>query len=374
MSPYCRQGQCGSVIIIALWTIILMTILVAVIASQTRLSADVVYMNKQELTVWANEESAVNRAEMEVMMELMPRPVTNGTSLVIDNSAASLNAALKNPRYRYNGQPLKLAYPQADNMEVRIYDHAGKINLRQITRAKWRSIIEKKLGGSSKADPDQLNQLMDAWNDWLDLNDGKSPNGAEKDYYQALPLPYTPRNGQLETVEEILGIKGFASVFGDVDLDAAFTLYGDDELINLNTATVEAMRLLPGLDDGLIGKIVAYRQKNEFQGNGDVATVLPAEAMIELRPYINSRKTTNYYTIMVSPKAAAKPEDLQKNDQQKDDKDATNDNDNSPPLTAYAETVFVPSPTERPQVLKINPYEKVPLSPDSLVKQGDTNQ
>jgi general secretion pathway protein K len=240
---------------------------------------------------------------------------------------------------------LKLSYPQAPDLAVRIYDHAGKINLRQISRPRLRALIEKKLGGS-KADSDQVDQMMDCWNDWLDLNDGKSPKGAEKEYYMALPVPYMPRNGALETVEELLSIKGFAEVFGDVDLEAAFTLYGPDELVNLNVATVEAMQLLPGLDDQLIEKIVAWRKDNEFQGNGDVAQIVPVEKMADLRPWINSRKTTDYYTIMVYPDASAK--------------------DKQAPLTGYAETVFVPTPAERPTVLKINPYQKLPASPDAL--------
>jgi general secretion pathway protein K len=75
-----RYSQRGSVIVVTLWTITLMTILVAVIASQNRLSADTAWVHKQELTVWAGEESAINQAEMELMMERMPLPVDTETT------------------------------------------------------------------------------------------------------------------------------------------------------------------------------------------------------------------------------------------------------------------------------------------------------
>ena len=56
--------QRGSVIIVALWTITLMTILVTVIASQNRLSAQVAHFHQQELATWTSEQAAINRAEM----------------------------------------------------------------------------------------------------------------------------------------------------------------------------------------------------------------------------------------------------------------------------------------------------------------------
>ncbi len=366
-----RLRQRGSVIIVTLWTIILMTMLVAVIASQNRLSADTAWVHKQELTVWASEQSAINQAEMEVMMARMPLPLADQQKLM-DVSAQSLNQARRNPLYRYNGQLLSLAYAQAQDVAVRIIDHGGKINLREISRPRLRALIEKKLGGS-KADTDQIDHMMDAWNDWLDLNDGESPKGAEKKYYQSLPVPYTPRNGALETVEELLSIKGFAEVFSDVDLDAAFTVYGEDELVNLNVATVEAMQLLPGLDDELIGKIVAWRKDNEFQGNGDVAQLVTAEKMAELRPWINSRKTTNYYTIMVYPQADGKDAEQSKDDNTSQDKakSAHSESDQPKALTAYAETISISSPTERPLVLKINPYQKLPLAPEVLIAEQE---
>ena len=177
-------------------------------------------------------------------------------------------------------------------------------------------------------------------------------------------------------MEELLSIKGFAEVFGDVDLDAAFTVYGEDELVNLNVATVEAMQLLPGLDAPLIEKIVAGRKDNEFQGNGDVAQLVPPEKMADLRSWINSRKTTNYYTIMVYAQAGDKDAEQGKDDNNKQNIDKTDQSNTHKQAaqTAYAETVSLSSPTERPFVLKINPYQKLPLAPEALIAEQEAKQ
>ena len=329
----------GSVIVVTLWTVILLTILITVIAGQIRLSARAAYYQQEGLGDWSNVISAVNQAEMELMLERMPRPPEN-----IEN----LNDINRNPLFRFNGQELDLNYPQAEGITVRIYDHAGKINLREIGRPRMRALLEKKLG--EEAD-DQIDELIAAWGDWVDLSDSIAIDGAEREYYEALDNPYTPRNGKLETVEEILHIRGFDEVFADVDLDAAFTLYTDDELVNLNLATVEAMQLLPGLDDELIAQIIAYRQDNEFRGNGDVAQIVPAENMAELRPWLNSRRTTSFYTIMAYRKLTL--EEYPYGDDELVEVDATK--------SAFSEIVEIRSFNDKPKILKINPYQDIPI-------------
>lgn len=334
-----RFHEQGSVIVVTLWTVILLTILITVIAGQIRLSSRAAYYQQEELVDWANTLSAINQAEMELMMERMPRPPEN-----VDD----LNDINKNPAYRFNGQELTLHYPQAEGVTVRIYDHAGKINLREIGRPRMRALLEKRLGEDAD---DRIDELIAAWGDWVDLSDSTGIDGAERDYYEALDNPYIPRNGKVETVEEFLHIRGFDEVFADIDLDAAFTLYTDDELVNLNLATVEAMRLLPGLDDELIAEIVAYRQDNEFRGNGDVAQIVPAENMAELRPWLNSRRTTSFYTIMAYKKQTE--EGYPFDDDELVEMDVTK--------SAFSEIVEIRSFNDKPRVLKINPYQDIPI-------------
>jgi general secretion pathway protein K len=353
--------QRGSVIIVTLWTITVMTILVAVIASQNRLSAQAAYFHQQDIDTWAKVLAAINQAEMDVVLEQMMPPVREiELSSTSESFSETLNALQSNLLYRFNGEKIQLNYPQPDDIAVRIYSHAGKINIRELSRPRLRAMIEKQLGGPVDANQQQIDAMMEAWNDWLDLNDGASVIGAEVDYYQEQDTPYRPRNGSLETVEEILLIRGFAEVFGDVDLDAAFTIYGEDDLINLNLATVEAMRLLPGLDDELIEKIVAYRQEKEFQGNGDVAQIVPPEKMTELRSWLNSRKTDSHYTIMVykEEQKAETDESAEEGEDEADEEDADSDRENM--QTAYAEIVYAPTQTNRPQILKVNPYQRIP--------------
>ena len=152
-------------------------------------------------------------------LERMPRPI--GEQL-----EETEEGEIRTPAFRFNGQELNLNYPKASNVVVRIYDHAGKININRIPRRNMQLLIEKRLGGQD-ADPAEVQDLLAAWTDWTDLNDLEGLNGAESDYYRGLDQSYSPRNNpELDTVEELLYIRGFAELFEGVNLQAAFTIYG----------------------------------------------------------------------------------------------------------------------------------------------------
>ena len=333
------KGQRGAVLIFTLWAVTLMTILVAALAAQVRLSARAAFFQQDDLQAWAEQLSALNHAQMMILLEKMPPPPGDASTFGEDPRARL---------YRFDGRLL----PVSDQRNVRIWDHAGKINLHALNGPRLRALLEKRLG--AEATPERIATLLAAWNDWQDLNESAGINGAESDYYQQLPQPYRARNGRFESVEELLLVRGFADLFADVDLDAAFTLYGEERQLNLNLATVEALRLLPGLDEALIRDIIAFRADNIFQGNGDVARLVPAENMALLRPWLSSRRSSDFYTIMVYPKGAV-----------------TGDNTPvaKPSSHAFALTVRIADFSSRPRVLRVNPYQALPLQPETLLEE-----
>jgi general secretion pathway protein K len=322
----------GAVLIATLLTITVLTILVTALASQTRLSARLAREQLEELQHEADILTAFSAAEMDLVLERQPPP------RIQNNNPEALNGT---NLYRFNGLPLETYYKTPTGVEVRIYDHGGKINLSEISLQKLREILAKIIG--DKTDP-EIENLIAAWYDWTDGDDLTYPGGAESEYYQTLDPPYSPRNGPLESVEEILLIRGFRELFSNINLQAAFTIYGESDLLNLNTATVEALRLLPGLNDDLIAKILQERQEGEIRGNGDVARLVPATTMAELRPWLNSRKITSYYTIFVT---LLKPGVRVKE--------------------GHAEIVQFIDNNTRPRVLYYNPALSLPLSLASSV-------
>lgn len=73
--------------------------------------------------------------------------------------------------------------------------------------------------------PGLKTSLTDALLDFVDDDDVPRPEGAEQEYYNALPQPYRIHNGPLSTVEQLLLVRGFtpAVVLGE-DANRNFSL------------------------------------------------------------------------------------------------------------------------------------------------------
>ena len=72
----------------------------------------------------------------------------------------------------------------------------------------WVSIFQK-FFESFKIDP----EVVDALIDWLDTGDNpRGTGGAERSYYQSLPVPYVPPNGPMRTPGELRLVKGLNDV------------------------------------------------------------------------------------------------------------------------------------------------------------------
>ena len=286
--------QRGSVLLIVMWTAVLLTILVTAMASKVRLSARTAFNNQLAADDYTQMMSALHSAEMEILLERMSPPID--APIETDSEGAILDRSL-----RFDGRPLRLSYPTPDDMVVRIINHSGMINLNRIPRASMQLLIEKRLQDitGEEADPEEVQNLLAAWTDWTDLNDLEGINGAERDYYEALDPPYLPRNNpELDSVNELLHVRGFAELFEGVDLESAFTIYGNNRQLNINVATREALSLLPGLTPALIDDLLAVRAVDSLTNRGEIGEVIPFENLTELSPWL-SNETSDFYTLYV---------------------------------------------------------------------------
>lgn len=350
------RRQRGAVIIIVLWTAVLLTVLVAAMAARVRLSAEATVNNRDASMAWAELMGAVHHAEMELMLERMDLPVGEPLAL-------SENGEILTPAYRFNGRALQLSYPIAENLVVRIYDHAGKINLNRINRQDMQLLITHWLGGLD-ADPEQVQDLLTAWTDWTDLNDLEGIDGAEREYYENLDQGYTPRNNpELDSVEELLLIRGFDELLEGVNLEAAFTVYGNGRRLNLNLATREAMGLLPGLTQETIENVIAYREREDIDNMAEIGEIVPFEELQELAPWVGAN-TSNIYTLFVYPAVELGAEQI-----------ALLEEDefyNPDPATrAYMEILEVRGYNNPPIIYRVDPYGRLPDTAPPKIAESD---
>lgn len=190
-------------------------------------------------------------------------------------------------------------------------DESGKINLNALLLA------EKTAEGSGRQIlmglPGMTEDVADAILDWIDPDDEPREFGAEADVYMMMDPPYAPRNGPLETVEELLLVQGvlpellfgadanrngmadagelgsemFAMIDpGDGSMDrgwaAYLTLYSLESnlrpdgqpKINVNQTDLQQLeeQLLEVFDEDQTTYILAFRQAGPYKPSGSSQT------------------------------------------------------------------------------------------------------
>ncbi len=88
--------------------------------------------------------------------------------------------------------------------QVIVTEEESKISLNGAAPPMLRTLLQN----NGVTDPSLLDTIVDSILDWRDKDDLHRLNGAESEYYALLPLPYRPRNGPFEIVEEVLLVKG----------------------------------------------------------------------------------------------------------------------------------------------------------------------
>lgn len=151
--------------------------------------------------------------------------------------------------------------------------------------------------------------------DWRDENQQVTPGGAELEYYASLRPPSRPRDGRIQTVRELLMVRGVlpaAFLGGDTHLNGLTDEAGDDDAdatrtgkqpatvargwassltvesgvhnlsasgddrVNIQTADEAALGRVPGITIEIAKGIVAHRGRNKFQSIADLLDVGPA--------------------------------------------------------------------------------------------------
>ena len=83
-------------------------------------------------------------------------------------------------------------------------DEEGKLPLNRATEDSLRRLLQN----TGVRDMHIVDTIVDSILDWIDTDDLHRLNGAESEYYLGLPQPYHAKNGALESLEELLLVRG----------------------------------------------------------------------------------------------------------------------------------------------------------------------
>lgn len=164
---------------------------------------------------------------------------------------------------------------------VKIVDLERKMNINSANRQTIQQALD--LMGVDSFDS---YTTLDSIEDWLDADSNPHVNGAESDYYLTLPQPHVAKDGPFDDMSELLLVRGVTPEiywgpqgaspsrrsgqvssaitfnrpdasfsYGLVDL---FTTLGRPQ-VNINTASIGVLQLLPGVDRSCAEDIIRKR-------------------------------------------------------------------------------------------------------------------
>jgi type II secretory pathway component PulK len=175
-------------------------------------------------------------------------------------------------------------------------DEAGKINVNAVMKRDPKGDL---LYDMLLKLPNMQDEIAAAVADWLDGDNTPRTNGAENDYYTGEAPPYRAKNGAIESLDELLWVKGITPgiLYGDDlnhngvqddgegagaegfsrGLSAYLTIYSREQntdktgqaLVFVNDSDVAALyeRLAADITDDLAKFLVMYRQYGPSEGS-----------------------------------------------------------------------------------------------------------
>lgn len=266
----------GSGLIVALWVLGLLSLLVVSFAFDTHLETQVVSVVRKRRQAEYLATSGISLAEM--LMDKQGKVSGSETPEAVAEDRW-YQPALQLKR----GRPVAgLVEPLGDgHIRLDIEPEPGRRNVNKLTDEDWERVLTV-----AGVPPEMWPELIDSFRDWTDKNELPLQNGAEtEDYYAKLEPPYRARNGDVDTVRELLLVKGFgeAVLSGGVlnpedppekrvvlsGIQDMLTTYGDGK-VNVNAAGLRVLMTLPGVDELVAHAIIEERERPPSNSTGTV--------------------------------------------------------------------------------------------------------
>lgn len=235
----------GSALLISLWVLVLLTLLVGSFAFEMQLESRLTSYRRKRFHAEMLAQSGLEYAKaiMSKADEAKPLEIAD----LPEEEAAFMSAALAVQR----GTPFQQEYTDKDDQTFKLIIESpeGRRNLNLMNDDEWRELFE-----SANVPSSDWDEMIDSLKDWIDRDDLTSLSGAESDdsFYQDAGYPV--RNGYLDSVEELLLVKGWTEevLYGTQSSEATgevifgiakmLTVWGDAQIdINsINQATADS--------------------------------------------------------------------------------------------------------------------------------------
>ncbi len=166
-------------------------------------------------------------------------------STLFDSGNIELEVQDESGKFQINAVAIQKSTNQTQGTDIETERKKQENHAKAVRNVLWRLL---------RAEPfvmedGDAREIIDALIDWTDSGDGEEEYGAEEGYYRSLIPPYSCKNGPIESLEELLLVKGITQelLYGTKEkpgLAPLLTPWGSDGKININTADVLLLQAL----------------------------------------------------------------------------------------------------------------------------------
>lgn len=267
-----RRGQEGAALIVALWTVLLLSLLIGSLAYEMHIEAGITSYSRKVMKARAAATGGVEYAKF-----LLAKSYETSAFEETDEARESLRVMSMNLERGIGVTGLEVTMGES-TAHVDVLPESGRRNVNKLEDEDWEELLDQ-CGVPEENWPD----LIDCFMDWVDEGDEHRLNGAEEDDAYYKEQGYVPKNAPLDTVDELLLIKGFTPevVYGGPPPDPKseplrgiahlLTTFGDGK-VNINTASREVLMTLTAgngemLDEWVVDDIMKYRLGDDELAN-----------------------------------------------------------------------------------------------------------
>ncbi len=265
------NSQSGVALMMVLWVMVFLTVIVSEFAHSMRVEVNITRNFKEEAEALSLSEAGLNLAFAEILKDIDYIASDNNGEAVFIKKGVDSKEDIEDKPFR---KEIKLG---SGNINYSVIDEDSKININNASR----DAVVKLLELSGVEAGEMRDAIADSIEDWRDEDSLHRLNGAEEVYYMSLPNPYHCKNGNFDTVEELLMVKGMTPqiLYGNMEFASPsarkdneetenekyagiyqyLTVFGSGT-INMNTVPELLLRVVKGDEDAK--NIILKRQEN----------------------------------------------------------------------------------------------------------------
>ncbi|MBN2686334.1 MAG: general secretion pathway protein GspK [Pontiellaceae bacterium] len=255
-----NKSKEGAALLVVLGVLLILPLIVMSIAFDAKLEAKLISYKRNKLKAETLAHSGIEYAKA-ILAQQAQVSETDVEALGEEDRDGFMQMAL----FAQRGLSTSSTIEQGNgSFTIMIESAEAGRNVNLLTSDQWMNIFKMANVPSTERE-----ELIDCLTDWIDDNDLRELNGAESDdeFYQEQGYPV--KNGQLDSVEELLLVKGWTpeilygksaddesdEVYGIADI---LTVWGDGK-VNINTAPTNTLLSFPEYDDWQLEDIMLAR-------------------------------------------------------------------------------------------------------------------